>query len=40
MAVTALAPFLDGVGGRRARSTPQLEEEASATDLQIKKHIR
>jgi hypothetical protein len=30
----SLAPFLDGVGGRLARSKPQLEDDASATDLQ------
>jgi len=27
------APFLDGAGGRLARSKPQLEDDASATDL-------
>jgi hypothetical protein len=28
------APFLDGAGGRLARYKPQLEDDASATDLQ------
>jgi hypothetical protein len=32
-----LAPSLDGAGGRLARSMPQLEDEASATDLQKKR---
>ena len=27
------APFLNGASGRLARSMPQLEDEASATDL-------
>jgi hypothetical protein len=31
--MASLAWFLDGAGGCQARSTPQLEDEASATDL-------
>jgi hypothetical protein len=32
--MASLAPFLDGAGGRLARSTPEVDDEASATDLQ------
>jgi hypothetical protein len=34
------APFLNGTGGRTARSSPQLEDEASATDLHEHKKVK